>query len=151
MARCDCYGTIDVDYHCRTPQWSFDNTIENDHNLYWGGYYKNYYWTSTHSNSWRYDKDPGKRYSFWKDGSWTYQEDFDPHYKHLGTLFGDDDSVGWDDLYDTSIKWDVQNEIENPYLDYTRSWKSRSNEWLYHGGTRSIWASNIDLYECSRT
>ena len=139
MARCDCYGTIDLDYHCRTPQWSFDNTIENNHNLYWGGYYKNYFWNSNHPNSWRYSRDPGKRYSYWKEGLWNYQEDFDPHYKHLGTLLGDDDTQVWDNLYDTSIRWDIQNEIENPYLDYTRSWKSRSNEWLYHGGTRSIW------------
>ena len=139
LAKCDCYGTIDIDYHCRTPQWSFDNAIENSHELYWGGHYKNFYWTSTYPISWRYSQDRGKRYSYWRYGEWTYQKDYDFNYKYLGSLLGDNDDIIWDNYYNTAISWDVHNEIENPYLDYTRSWMSRSNEWLHHGGTRSVW------------
>jgi hypothetical protein len=55
-ARCRSYGTVDLEYHAVVPQMHYDQIPENEHFLYWGGYwsYKNF--NSDYPIAWRYLK-----------------------------------------------------------------------------------------------
>jgi hypothetical protein len=53
-ARCKSYGTIDLEYHNVVPQFHFDQTEENKHVIYWGGYKSYSTFTSQYPAVWRY-------------------------------------------------------------------------------------------------
>jgi hypothetical protein len=140
-SRCKSYGTYDLDYHCVVPHISHDRCEENDHRLYFGGFKVVKKWVSDHPESWRNLGTIFGKYRalYWKDGHWEYSYDWDPHYKRLDSLIGDDRSDNFDSLYDLDHKWHFDNECENEYHDSRRSWHSRSHEWIRYGGKRSVW------------
>ena len=55
-ARCTSYGTMDLEYHAVVPQLHYDQIAENQHYLYWGGYWSYKTFNSSESSSWRYLK-----------------------------------------------------------------------------------------------
>jgi len=78
-------------------------------------------------------------YGSWSD-TWSGPAHYDSNYNKLQSLASDDDTSDYDNQYDTPTSWAVTNEQENPFNDYPRVWKSRSNEWLEDSGQRSVWA-----------
>jgi hypothetical protein len=53
-ARCLSYGTINLEYHSVIPQFQYDQAVENEHVLYWGGYLSYSNFTSQYPSVWRY-------------------------------------------------------------------------------------------------
>lgn len=56
-ARCLSYGTVDLEYHAVVPQFQYDQIPENEHFLYWGGYWVYKSWDSDFPIAWRYITD----------------------------------------------------------------------------------------------
>jgi len=56
-ARCMSYGTVDLEYHAVVPQMQYDQIPENEHFLYWGGYWVYKSFNSSYPIAWRYIKD----------------------------------------------------------------------------------------------
>jgi hypothetical protein len=80
---------------------------------------------------------------YWAYGSWSdafaSATHYDDSYNKLLSLSTDNNTISLDNSYDTLTSWSVINEQENPYIDYPRVWKSRSNEWVDDNGQRSVW------------